>query len=50
MCILDHMRSTFCCHGKYLKKLADDQCLSTTKGSINHIKQKSIQPFSMEVD
>ncbi len=48
MCILDHMKNTFL--GKLLKKLADDQCSSITKGSIYHIKHRYIQPFSMEVD
>ncbi len=37
MCILDHMLSTFFYRGKFLKKLASDQCSSTTKGSINYI-------------
>ena len=50
MCILDHTQSTFFCLGKFLKKLADDQCISITKGRIYHIKHEYIQPFSMEVD
>ena len=36
--ILDHMQRSFFCLGKFLKKLADDQCSSTTKGSICYIK------------
>ncbi len=35
---------------RFLKKLTDDQCSSITKGSIYHIKHRSIQPFSMGVD
>ena len=50
MCILDHMQSTFFCCGKILKKLADDQYSSITKGSIYYIKCMFIQSFSMEVD
>ena len=50
MCILDGMQSTFFCLGKFLKKLADSQCSSITKGSIYYIKHMYIQPFSMEVD
>ncbi len=34
MCILDHTQNTFFCLGTFLKKLADDQCPSITKGSI----------------
>ena len=35
---------------KFLKKLADDQWSSITKGSIYYIKHMNIQPFSMVVD
>ncbi len=48
--ILDHTQSASLCLGKFLKKLADDQCTSITKGSIYYIKHMYIQPFSMEVD
>ena len=34
MCILDCTQSTSFCRGKFLKKLADDQFSSITKGSI----------------
>ncbi len=40
ICISDFMQTTFLYLGKFLKKLADDQCSSITKGSIyriNHI-------------
>ncbi len=49
---LDHMHSTFCCIGIFLKWLADDQSSSITKGSFCYIKHMYIhvQPFSMEVD
>ncbi len=40
----------YLCLGKFLKKLADEQCSSVTKGSIYHIKHVSIQPFTMGVD
>ncbi len=50
MCILDHTQSTSFWLGKVLKKLADDQPSSITKGSIYYIKHMNIQPFSMEVD
>ena len=37
--------------GRFLKKLADDQCSSKPKGSIYHIvKQKSMKPLTMGVD
>ncbi len=49
MCISDYMQTTFFYLGRVVKKLADDQCSSITKGSI-HIKQLSIQPFTMGVD
>ena len=48
--ILDHMQSTFFCCGKNLKKLADDQCSSITKGSTYYIRCIYIQPFIMEMD
>ncbi len=35
---------------RFLKKLADDQCSSITKGSIYHIKHMYMQLFRMEVD
>ena len=38
MCILDHMQSTFFCIRKLLKKLAEDQCSSITKGTLYYIK------------
>ncbi len=50
MCISDHMQGTFFCLGKFLKKLADNQCFSITKGSIYYIKHMYIQPFNTEVD
>ena len=40
-------------HASYfllLKKLADDQCSSITKGSIYHINHMNIQPFITVVD
>ena len=36
--------------GRFLKKLADDQCSSLTKGSIFHIKNMYIQPSTTVVD
>ena len=50
MYILDHTQSTFFCLGKFLKKIADDQCFSRTKGGICYMKHVYIQPFSLEVD
>ena len=38
MCISDYMQTTFFYLGRFLKKLADDQCSSITKGSIYYIK------------
>ncbi len=35
---------------RFLKKLADDQCSSITKGSIYFMKQMYIQPFTTVVD
>ena len=50
MCILDHTLGTFFCLGKFLNKLADDQCSSVAKGSIYHINYMLIQLFTMGVD
>ncbi len=50
ICISDPMQTTFFYLGRFLKKLADHQCSSITKGSIYHIKHTYIQLFSMEVD
>ena len=50
MCISDYMQTTFFYLGRFLKKLADDQCFLISKGSIDHIKHMSIQPFTMDVD
>ena len=50
MCISDYMQATFFYLGKFLKKLADDQCSSITKGSIYYMKHMNIQHFSMGVD
>ncbi len=36
--------------GRFLKKLADDQCSSITKGSIYHIKYMYIHPFTIVVN
>ncbi len=44
------MQTTFFYLGRILKKLADDQCSSITKGSIYHIKPTYIQPFTTVVD
>ncbi len=46
MCTSDYMQTTFFYHGRFLKKIADDQCPSTTKGSMKHLSK---QPFTMEV-
>ncbi len=48
--MLDHTESTFFYLRNFLKKLADDQCSSITKGSIYYIKGMYKQPFSMEMD
>ena len=45
-----HANYTFFHLGKFLKKLADDQCSSITKGSIFYIKHMYIQPKTMGVD
>ena len=50
MCISDYMQATSFNLGRFLKKLADDQCSTIAKGSIYHIKHMSIQPFTIEVD
>ena len=50
MCIPDHMQPTSFYLGKFLKKLADDQCASTTKGGIYYMKHMHIQHFSLGVD
>ncbi len=50
MCISDYIQTTFFHPGRFMKKLADDQCFSPIKGSIYHIKHTSIQPFTMGVD
>ena len=34
MCISDYIQTTFFYLGKFLKKLADDQCSSTTNASL----------------
>ena len=36
MCVFDYIQTTFFYLGRFLKKLADDQCFSMTKGSIYH--------------
>ena len=38
ICISDYMQSTFFYLGRFIKKLADHQCSSITKGSIYHFK------------
>ena len=52
MYISDYMQTTFLPLGRSLKKLADDQCYSISKGSIYQIKHtcKSIQLFTMWLD
>ena len=50
MCISDYMQTTSFYLGKFLKKLADDQCASTTKGGIYYMKHMHIQHFSLGVD
>ena len=47
---LDYIQTTSLYLRRFLKKLADDQCPSRTKGSIYSIKHISIQPFTMGVD
>ncbi len=47
MCILDFMQATLFCLRRFLKKLADDQYSSISKGSIYYIKHTSIEPFAM---
>ncbi len=46
----DCIQTTFFFHGRFLKKIADDQCSSITKGSIHNIKHMSILPFTVAVD
>ncbi len=43
MHIIDHTQSTFFCLGKFLKKLANDQCSVITKGRIYNIKHNYVQ-------
>ncbi len=50
ICISDFMQTTFFYLGRFLTKLADDQCSSITKGSIYHIKHMYIHPFTTVVD
>ncbi len=52
MCNSDYIQTTFFYRWRFLKKLADDQCSSITKGSIYHIniKYMSMQTFTMGVD
>ena len=50
MRISNYMQTTFFYRGRFLKKLADDQCSSITKGSIYCINDIYIQLFSMGVD
>ena len=45
MCILDNMQSTLFCLGKFLKKLADDQCFSITEGSIHLNTSQKVTPY-----
>ncbi len=45
-----HINYTFFYLEKFLKKLADNQCPTITKGSIYHIKHMSIQPFTKLVE
>ncbi len=44
------MQATLFYFGRFLKKLADDQCSSITKGSIYHIKHMYIHHFTTVVD
>ncbi len=46
MRILNQPHSTFFCFGKFLKKLAEDQCSSITKGSVYYVKHMHIQPLA----
>ena len=50
MCISGNMQTTFFYLGRFLKKLADDQCCSITIGSMYHMKHMSIQAFTVGVD
>ncbi len=44
------MQTTVFYLGRFLKKLADDQCSSIAKGSIYHITHMYIHPFTTVVD
>ncbi len=44
-----HANYTFFYSGRFLKKLADDQCSSISKGSIYHINHMDMQPFTTVV-
>ena len=44
------MQTSFFSLGRFLKKLADDQGSSITKGSIYHIKHMYMQPFTVGVN
>ncbi len=46
----DFIKATLFYHGRFLKKSADDQFSSITKGSICHIKHIYTQPFTIGVD
>ena len=48
--ISDYIQNTFFYLGRFLKKLADNQCSPITKGSIYLIKHTSIKPFTMGKD
>ncbi len=50
ICISDFMQTTFFYLGRFLKKLADDQYSSITKGSIKHIKHMYIHHFTTVVN
>ncbi len=43
------MQTTFFYLGKFLKKLADDQCSFNNKGRLHHIKNIFIKPVTMGV-
>ncbi len=45
MCDTDYIQTGLFYLGKFLKKLADDQCSSIAKGSIYHIKHTSMWVF-----
>ncbi len=50
ICIWDFTQTTFFYFERFLKKLADDQYSSITKGSIYNFKHVYIQPFTTVVD